>query len=117
MANRELIEEPLLRAADALLEQAQDQATKIIAELFKSAVLKPYLHDFRQELSEGAVHRKTMDKAIDYCSSDICASIRQLPKLTDGQKEEIIQHVKQMKGSIKETVEKILMNRGVEILE
>ena len=117
MSNRELIEEPLLRAADALLEQAQDQATKIIAELFKSAVLKPYLHDFRQELSEGAVHRKTMDKAIDYCSSDICASIRQLPKLTDAQKEDIIQHVKRMKGSIKETVENILMNRGVEILE
>lgn len=117
MSNRELIEEPLLRAADALLEQAQDQATKIIAELFKSAVLKPNLYDFRQEVSEGAVHRKTMDKAIDYCSSDICVAIRQLPKLTDAQKEEVIQRVKRMKGSIKEVVEKILVNKGIEILE
>ena len=40
--NMNQIEESLLKAMDALEEQAEDKATKILASLFKAALLKKY---------------------------------------------------------------------------
>ena len=36
----EILEESLLLATDAVKDQAKDQVTKMIADLFKSAILK-----------------------------------------------------------------------------
>ena len=48
--NNDILEESLLMAADTVKDQAKDQATKIIADLFKSAILKKYKDAFDEEL-------------------------------------------------------------------
>lgn len=51
MTRQEILEESVLHAVDALSEQSADQVTKIVADLFKSAVLKKYKDVFDQELA------------------------------------------------------------------
>ena len=116
MTGKELFEESVLLALDSVSEQAKDQTTKVIVDLFKSALLKKYKDAFDQELILGSVHRKNIDKAVEFCYSDICISIRQLPEFSGDEKERVIQEGKQMKKLIKETVERILTNKGIEIL-
>lgn len=116
MFNQDILEEALLKAADITSEQAKEQTTKMIADLFKSAVLKKYKDAFDQEIIQGAVHRKNIDKAVEYCYSDICFSIRRLPQISDDEKERMIQEGKQVKNLVKVSVERILVDKGFEIL-
>ena len=109
-------EENLLSAVDAVVEQTTDITTKMIADLFKSAVLKKYKVAFDQELIQGGVHRKIIDKAVEFCYSEICFSIRQLPNSSDDDKEKLIEEGKKMKSLIKGMVEQILVNKGIIIL-
>lgn len=113
---QDVFEESLLQAADSVSEQAKDLTTKMIVDLFKSAILKKYKDAFDQELEQSTVHRKNIDKAVDFCYSDICFSIRRLPNISDEEKECLIKEGKQIKNRVKEFVERILVDRGYEIL-
>lgn len=116
MFNQDILEEALLKAADITSEQAKEQTTKMIADLFKSVVLKKYKDAFDQEMAQSAVHRRYIDKAVEFCYSDICFSIRRLPQISDDEKECMIQEGKQVKDIVKQTVERILVDKGYEIL-
>ena len=61
------IEEALLKAMDTLAEQSDDKMIKILADLFKSAILKKYKDAFDVEFSQGKVHKENVDKAVDFC--------------------------------------------------
>lgn len=115
MIRQEILEESVLQAVDALSEQSADQVTKIVADLFKSAVLKKYKDAFDQELAQGRVQKKNIDKSVDYCYSDIIVSIRKLPQLSADEKEGLIRKAKQMKNLVRKTVERILIDKGIEI--
>lgn len=115
MTNQDILEEALLQAADLTSEQAKDQSTKVIADLFKSAVLKKYKDAFDQELIQGTVHRRNIDKAVEFCYSDICFSIRRLSQISDEEKERLIHEGKQVKNLVKVSVERILVDKGFEI--
>lgn len=78
MDNRELFEKGLLQAMDTVAEGAKDNTTKMLAELLKSAILKPYKEAYYQELAQGMVHKENVEKAVDFYFSDICASFRLL---------------------------------------
>lgn len=88
----------------------------MIADLFKSAVLKKYKDAYDEEITQSAVHRKNIDKAVEFYYSDICFSIRRLPQISDDEKECMIQEGKQVKDIVKQTVERILVDKGYEIL-
>lgn len=115
MTRQEILEESVLQAVDALSEQSADQVTKIVADLFKSAVLKKYKDAFDQELAQGRVQKKNIDKSVDYCYSDIIVFIRKLPQLNADEKESLIRKAKQMKNLVRKTVERILIDKGIEI--
>ena len=44
------LDETLFLATDAVKDQTKDQATKMLADLFKSAILKKYKDAFDEEL-------------------------------------------------------------------
>ena len=116
MTIQKQIEESCLMAADSISEQAKDQDTKTIMDLFKSAILEKYKIAFDQEITLGEVHKKNVDKTIDYFYSDICATIRQIPKMSNDYKDQLIQTAKHLLAPIKETVFHILVNKGVQII-
>lgn len=115
MTKQEILEESVLLALDTVAEQATEQATKIIVDLFKSVVLKKYKDAFDQELAQGKVHRKIIDKAVEFCYSDICVSIRKSLEISDEYKDKLIQEAKRIKEFVKVDVEKILVNKGIDI--
>lgn len=117
MDNRKIFEEGLLQAMDTVAERAKDNTTKMLADLMKSAVLKPYREAYYQELAQGHVHKENVEKAVDFYFSDICASFRTLPNITDAVKDHEIGAVKQQLGSIKQLVLDILANNNIEILQ
>ncbi|MBP5366438.1 MAG: hypothetical protein J6Y82_11065 [Bacteroidales bacterium] len=116
MPQQEIFEESVLQAIDTLAEHANEQTTKIIVDLFKSAVLKKYKYVFNQELAQGIVNRKTIDKAVEFYFSDICFSIRVLSKMSDDDKDRLIQDAKRIMDDVKKIVEKILVNKGIDIV-
>lgn len=116
MTIQEQIEESCLMAADSISEQAMDQGTKTIMDLFKSAILKKYKIAFDHEIKQGEVHKKNVDKTIDFLFSDICVTIRQLPKMSSDYKDQLILTAKRQLAPIKETVFQILINKGVHII-
>ena len=116
MTKQEVLEEGILLAMDTIKQQATEQTTKIIADLFKSLVLKKYKDAFDQELAQGVVHKKNIDKAVDFCYSDVCVAIRQMSGWSDDAKEHMIQEGKLMRHLIIEKVEQILINGGVKII-
>lgn len=116
MTNQELFEESLLLAIDAVKEQAKDQATKMIADLFKSAILKKYKDAFDEELTKGEVQKKNIDKAVEFCYTDICVSIRNCPTMPDDKKDDFIQKGKELLPTIKSIVTQMLVDKGVWIV-
>ena len=116
MTNKEILEESVLKAADKVAEDARDQGTKALVNLFKSAVLEKYKEVFDQELIQGEVHKKNVDKAVDFCYEDICVAIRRCSEWTDEEKEELIREGKMMKGKVKDTVFQILANKGIKVV-
>ena len=116
MTIQEQIEESCLMAADSISEQAKDQCTKTIMDLFKSAILKKYKVAFDHEITLGKVHKKNVDKSIDFIFSDICVTIRQFPKMSDDYKEQLILTAKQQLVPFKETVIQMLANKEIQII-
>lgn len=116
MTIQEQIEESCLMAADSILEQAKDQGTKTIMDLFKSAILKKYKVAFDHEITLGEVHKKNVDKTVDYFFSDMCVTIRQFTTMSDDYKDQLIQTAKYQLAPIKEMVFQILVNKGVQII-
>lgn len=117
MDTRKLFEEGLLQAMDALGERSGENTTKMLAELLKSAILKPYQEAYYRELAEGKVHKENVEKAVDFYFSEMCASFRMHPNLTDGEKDREIKAVKQQLDSIKQTVLNILTNNNILIIQ
>lgn len=117
MPNTKILEESLLQAVDAVAEQSDDKVTKILADLFKSEVLKKYKAAFDDELKQGRIHKDNVDKAVEYCFSDICVSIRTAPGLNNDEIEKGIKVAKSQLGTIKQTVLNILVSKNIEIIE
>lgn len=109
------LEEAILKATDLLIEKAKSQGEKMVFELFKSAILKKYKDLFNKELSEGTVHKETIDDAVEYCYTDICVSIRQISKMSETEKEHLIQLGKQAKEAVKPIIEQLLIKDGINI--
>ena len=115
MVNNEILEESLLLAIDAVKDQAEDQAGKMIADLFKSAILKKYKDAFDGELAKGEVQKKNIDKSVEFCYTDICVTIRQCPTMQNDVKEDLIQKGREMMPTIKGIVTRILLDKGVKV--
>ena len=116
MDNRKVFEEGLLRAMDAVAEESKDNTTKMLADLLKSAILKPYKEAFYQELAHGKVHKDNVEKAVDFYFSDICVSFRALPNLTDDVRDKEIRAAKIQLSSIKQAVLNVLANHNIVII-
>lgn len=115
-SKNEILEDSLLLAADAYKEQAKDQCTKMLAELFKSVVLKKYKDAFDDELTKGEVHQKNIDKSVEFCYNDICVTIRKSPTIKDKEKDDLIQKGKDVLPMIKSISTQILLDKGVKIV-
>ena len=109
------LEDAILKEIDLLIEKAKSQGEKMVFEIFKSTILKKYKDLFDKELSEGTVHKETIDEAVEYCYTDICVSIRQIPKMNETEKEHMIQLGKQAKETVKPIIEKQLIKDGINI--
>lgn len=116
MNNRKIFEEGLLQAMDAIASQSKDNTTKLLADLLKSAILKPYKDAYYQELSQGRVHKENVEKAVDFYFCDICASFRQMPGIDNEVKEREINAAKSHLSAIKQYVLTVLYKNGIVIL-
>ena len=112
----DILEESLLLAIDAVKDQAKDQATKMLADLFKSAILKKYKDAFDAELTKGEVQKKNIDKSVEFCYTDICVAIRQCPTMQDCEKDDLIQKGKERVPTFKGIVTQILLDKGVKVV-
>ena len=115
--NTKILEDSVVQAIDAVTEQSGDLITKIIADLFKSSILKKYKDAYNKEVIHGKVHRENVEKAIDFCFADACASFRLLPGLANEQKETEIQAAKSQIGVIKQTALNILVKKNIQIIQ
>lgn len=113
----DILEENLLLAADAVKEQAKDQATKMIADLFKSAVLKKYKDAFDEELTKGEVQKKNIDKSVEFCYADICVAICQCPTMQDDEKDSLLKKGKELLPTIKDVIIQILLDKDIKIID
>lgn len=109
------LEDAILKETDLLIEKAKSQGEKMVFELFKSAILKKYKDLFDKELLEGTVHKETIDEAVEYGYTDICVSIRQIPKMNETEKEHLIQLGKQAKEAVEPIIEQLLIKDGINI--
>jgi hypothetical protein len=109
------LEDALLNATDLLIEKAKSQGEKMFFEFFKSAILKKYKDLFDKELSEGNVHKETINDVVEFCYTDICVSIRQIPKMNETEKEYLIQQGKHAKEAVKPIIEQLLIKDGINI--
>ena len=109
------IEKSLLREIDLLIEKAKNQEEKIVFELFKSALLKKHKDLFDKERSEGTVHKETIDDAVENCYTNICVSIRQIPNMSETEKEHLILVGKEAKENVKPIIEQQLIKEGITI--
>lgn len=116
MTKTDLLEESVLQAVDVMAEESDDRVTKILADLFKSAVLKKYKEAYHIELPQGKVHRKNVEKTIDFYFADMSVSFRNLPNLSDDEKEKEIKKAKQQLGALKEKVLEFLRSKDVEVI-
>lgn len=64
-------------------------------------------------MAQGKVHRKVIDKSVEFCYLDICASIRKMPGMSNTNKEKLTQAAKRIKEFVKVYVERILVNKGM----
>lgn len=109
------LEKILLREIDVQIEKAKNQEEKIVFELFKSALLKKHKDLFDKERSEGTVHKETIDDAVENCYTNICVSIRQIPNMSETEKEHLILVGKEAKENVKPIIEQQLIKEGITI--
>lgn len=117
MDNRKVFEEGLLQALDAVAGRSKDNTTKLLVDLFKSSILKPYKNAYYQELAQGHVHKENVEKAVDFYFSDACVSLRTLPNMTDEEKDREIDAVRQHLEAIKQIVLNVLASNKIEIID
>ena len=117
MDNRKVFEEGLLRAMDEIAEDSKDNTTKMLAELLKTSILKPYKEAYYQELAGGKVHKENVEKAVDFYFSEISVSLRSLGNLTDDEKDREIRAAKQHLSAIKQVVLNVLANNNIVIIQ
>lgn len=117
MDNRKVFEEALLRAMDVLAEESKDNMTKMLAELLKGSILKPYKDAYYQELVQGKVHKENVEKSVDFYFSDMCVSFRVLTNLIDEEKDREIKAAKQHLSTIKQTVLNAIVNNNIVIIQ
>ena len=67
-------------------------------------------------LTLGEVHKKNVDKTVDFCYEDICVTIRQCSEWTDDEKEGLVREGKMMKEKVKDVVFQILENKGIKVV-
>ena len=89
----------------------------MLAELLRSAILKPYREAYYRELAEGKVHKEMVEKAVDFYFSDICVSFRAFPNMTDEEMDREIKAAKQHLGSIKQAALNVLANNNIVIIQ
>lgn len=109
-------EKSILQAMDDIADRSENQITKTLVDLFKSAVLKKYNEEYHKKLAEGKVDKDLVEDAVDFYFSEACVSFRQLPGMTDDFKDNQIAIAKQLLPSFKEYVCITLSNNGVEIV-
>ena len=112
-----LLEESVLQAIDTLAGQSGDQTAKLLADLFKSSVLKKYKEAYDAELKQGRVRKEHLDKAIDFCFADTCVRFRNLPEISAEEKESEIKAAKRQLPEIKRMTTTFLINNGIAIIE
>ena len=117
MNNAKILEDSVLQAIDAVEEESGERITKIIADLFRSSILKKYKDAYDKEVIHGKVHRENVEKAIDFCFADACASFRLLPGFSDEQKEIEIRAAKSRIGVIKQTALNFLASKNIQIIQ
>ena len=113
------LEDSVLKAVDLVAEQSQDNVTRQLVDLFKSAVLKKYKVTYDDELASGRVHKVNLDKAVDFCFAEACYAYRQMniDGVSDDVKENEIKTMKSILGSVKDMVRSTLENHGIEVME
>lgn len=109
------LEELLLKEMDVQIEKAESQSEKVIYGLFKTTILKKYKQMFDAELQQGRVHKKNVDKAIDFCFDDVCVAYRLSQGMSDAQKEEDLKLAKSHLPAIRQFIFDILVSRNVRI--
>lgn len=109
------IEKSLLKEIDLMIERAKNQGEKSVFELFKSAILEKYKELFDKERSEGTVHKETIDDAVEYCYTNICVFIRQIPNMSETERERLILVGKEAKENVKPIIEHQLKEDGINI--
>lgn len=112
-----VLEESVLRAVDQMAESSPTQVTKLIADLFKSSILKKYKAAFDQEVQEGIVYKEHLDKAIDFCFADACATLRLSRTIQIDELENEIKQTRLQLDTVKEITASFLIERGIEIKE
>ena len=115
MNNRKVFEDSLLQAMDGIAEQSKDNTMKMLVDLLKSAILKPYKDAYYQELAQGKVHKENVEKAVDFYFSDMCVSFRTIQNLTPEVKDREINALKQQLSTIKQIVLNVLANNKIVI--
>lgn len=113
-----VFEDKVIKAVDLVAEQSDDKTTKLLVDLFKSAILKKYKDAYDTELALGHVSKEHLDKAVDYCFSEACFAYRQMPMagISDDTKENEIRNMKPLLDSVKEMIKILLENNGVEVV-
>ncbi|MBQ6187235.1 MAG: hypothetical protein IJK49_04760 [Prevotella sp.] len=113
------LEDRVLKAVDLVAGQSQNKVTKMLVDLFKSAVLKKYKVAFDNELAKGKVHKTNLYKTVDLCFAETCYAYRlmNIDGVSDDVKENEIKTMKSILGSVKETVRRTLENHGIEVMK
>lgn len=111
------LEQIIQQAIDVFLEKNETQVDKIIADMFKAAILRKYQESFNQEVAQGIVHAENVDKTIDYCFAELCVCFRtQQNSLSDTTKDFVINKVKEGLPQIRCIAHEILKSQGVHII-
>ena len=118
ITNRKKIENLLLQEMDSAVEQNGDKVTKILVDLFKTMMLERYKVAFQEEIKQGLVHKENLDKFVDFCFSEASVAYRKMPisGLSEEDKDDEINKVKNMLGTIKIIVRKEIENSGVIVI-
>lgn len=97
-------------------KRAEEIVNAIHDDQFKLAVLEKYKDAIDQELAQVEMHKKNVDKAVDFCYEDICFAIRRSLKWEDEEKERLVSEGKIMTGAVKATVYQILADKEIKVI-
>jgi len=112
------LEDIIIQSVESTAAQMGTQVAKIVADLFKTALLKKYRSVYNQELTQGLVHGDYLDKTIDYYFAEVCFVARtKLKNISEQAKDAEINNAKLLLPEIKQYARKVLEGKGVKILD